>query len=61
MPILHAYGGEVRLEEALLYARPDGEGDDEQLVRVTHVVEGRDQKLDLRLVLSLGYIPTEPV
>ena len=37
-----AYDCIVRLEEALFHARPDGERDDEQLVRVTHVIEGGD-------------------
>lgn len=42
---MYAYSCVVRLEEALLHTRPDGEGDDEQLVWVTHVIESGDKKL----------------
>ena len=45
----------------MFHARPHGKGDDEQLVRVTHVAEGCDEKLNVRFVRGLSFVPQKPV
>ena len=53
----------VAAEEALLDPRPEGEGDDEDLVGLLHVLEGGDQQLAAaQLLLALGpLVLSEPV
>ena len=43
---MDSYRGKVSPEEALLNPGPDGDGDDQQLVLVLQVSEGRHQQLD---------------
>ena len=54
--------GEGGIEESLLDARPDGDGDDEDLVAVPHVSERGDQELHpgQLLLLAVPLIFPEP-
>ena len=53
LEIFNSYRGKVRSEEALLNARPDGDGDNEQLVLVLQVSESGNQQLESGELLSL--------
>ena len=54
--------GESGVEETLLDARPDGDGDDQDLVPVPHVPEGGDQELEPSelLLLAIPLVLPEP-
>lgn len=43
--VLYTHGSKICTHEGLFHAGPHGEGYDQELVRVTHVVEGGDEQL----------------